>query len=180
MPPSVNHYLGYRAIMKNGKPLAVSYCTNEAKKFKAEFSKYVKEQATIQGWSLEPNEYQHFYVDCVFYFPAKRLDCNNYYKVLLDAITDTGAVWLDDDSVCERANRILYDSENPRIEIVITPVDYIGIFDDASQLEEFESRCVGCSRYKRNCSILKKAKEGRVQDGVSNTLCEFYKKTKEN
>ena len=30
---SVNHYLAYRAIMKNGKSMAMSYKTQEAKKF---------------------------------------------------------------------------------------------------------------------------------------------------
>ena len=30
---SVNHYLAYRAIMKNGRPMATSYKTTEAKKY---------------------------------------------------------------------------------------------------------------------------------------------------
>ena len=42
---SVNHYLAYRAIIKNGKPMAMSYKTQEAKKFQKDFTDYVKEQA---------------------------------------------------------------------------------------------------------------------------------------
>ena len=34
---SVNHYLAYRTIMKNGKPMAMSYKTKEAKKFQEKF-----------------------------------------------------------------------------------------------------------------------------------------------
>ena len=90
---------------------------------------------------------------------------------MLDAITDTGLVWVDDNVTCERVQRIYYDSKNPRIELTIYPVEYIGVFDNASQLEQFESRCIGCSRYKRNCSILQKAKEGRVQEEINNGIC---------
>ena len=42
IPPSVNHYLGYRAIIKNGKPMATSYKTTEAKKYQKEVEKYIQ------------------------------------------------------------------------------------------------------------------------------------------
>ena len=99
------------------------------------------------------------------------MDANNYYKCLADAITDSGVVWNDDNQLCERVQRIYYDSKSPRIELSIYPCDYIGVFDNASQLEQFESRCIGCKRYKRNCSILQKAKEGRIQEEVNNGVC---------
>lgn len=178
MPPSVNHYLSYRAIIKNGKPMAMSYKTAEATKYQKDFAEYVKQEVSKQGWDLTPNKDQHFYVDCVFYFDRMDKDCNNYYKCLLDAITDTQLIWIDDNVVCERVNRIYYDSQNPRIELHIYPVDYIGIFDDISQLEKFETNCIGCSRYKRNCSILQKAKEGRIQEEVVGFECKKYKPQK--
>lgn len=176
IPSSVNHYLGWRAIMKNGKPMAMSYETGEAKKYKKDFSKYIKEQVQLQDYDLTPNKFQHFYVDCTFYFERTDCDANNYFKLLLDTITETQLIWLDDNVTCERVNRVLYDNKNPRIEITIYPVDYIGIFDNISQLEEFESKCIGCSRYKRNCSLLNKAKEGRVQDEITGLECVKYKK----
>ena len=95
---------------------------------------------------------------------------------MLDAITDTGLIWIDDNVTCERVQRIYYDSSNPRIELEIYPVEYIGVFDNASQLEKFESRCIGCNRYKRNCSILQKAKEGRIQEEIQDLVCKKYKK----
>lgn len=175
LPPSVNHYLGYRVITKNGKPMAVSYCTNEAKKYKSAFADYVKEEVKRQGWDLEPNSTQHFYIDTIFYFPSIGLDCNNYFKCMVDAITDTQLVWLDDDVTCERVQAIYYDSNNPRVELKIYPVDYIGIFANKKELDRFTDRCASCARFSRNCSILGKAKQGRVQGEVSDGICGKYK-----
>lgn len=155
--------------------MAMSYKTNEAKKYQHDFTEYVKEQVKLQGWEKSDNTYQHYYMDTIFYFPRIDMDANNYYKCLADAITDSGVVWNDDNQLCERVQRIYYDSENPRIELIIYPVDYIGVFDNASQLEEFESRCIGCNRYKRNCSLLKKAKEGRIQSEIQDGICAKYK-----
>ena len=176
---SVNHYIAYRTIMKNGKPMAMSYKTKEAKDFQKRFEQYIKEQVKIQNWDVPVNPAQHFYVDAVFYFPRLDMDANNYFKVQLDSLTETGLIWVDDNVVCERVQRIYYDSSNPRIEFTIYPVDYIGIFDNQEQLNEFEDKCKTCSRYKRNCSILKKAKEGRIQEEIQDLCCEKYKEVKE-
>ena len=119
--------------------MAMSYKTTEATKYQKNFAEYVKQEINIQGWDLTPNKEQHFYVDCVFYFDRTDRDCNNYFKCMLDAITDTQSIWIDDNVVCERVNSIYYDSKNPRIELHIYPVDYIGIFDNISQLEKFET-----------------------------------------
>jgi crossover junction endodeoxyribonuclease RusA len=158
--------------------MAMSYCTQEAKTYKKEFAEYVSKEVDKQRWGLKPNKEQHFYVDCVFYFPSVRLDCNNYFKCMLDAITDTQKIWLDDNVVCERVQAIYYDSENPRIELTIHPVDYIGIFDNMSHYEEFSSKCIECMRYSRNCSILQKAKEGKIQPEIVDGVCDKYKRVK--
>lgn len=179
IPPSVNHYLGWRAIIKNGKPMAMSYETAEAKKYKKEFKEHIIEQVKLQNWNYEVNDTQHFYVDAVAYFDRTRKDISNVDKCLLDAITETQLIWKDDNVACFRPNRIYYDPNNPRIELTIYPVDYIGIFDNQEQLDEFEDKCKTCSRYKRNCSILKKAKEGRIQEEIQDLCCEKYKEVKE-
>ena len=162
--------------MKNGKPIGISYCTNEAKKYKEDFAKYVAEEVKHQGWEMIPNDYQHFYVDATFFFPRLDFDCNNYWKCLLDAITDTKSIWLDDNVVCERVNAILYDDKNPRIELVIHPVEYIGIFENKQAFDAFVTNCQSCRRYARNCSVLKKAREGRIQEEINNFVCEKYNK----
>jgi crossover junction endodeoxyribonuclease RusA len=178
IPLSVNHYLGTRAILKNGKPMAMVYETGDAKKYKKEFGSYIKEQVKLQNWIMSEDKTQHIYCDCVFYFDRIDKDCNNYFKLLLDSITESEVVWIDDNVVCERVNRIYYDSSNPRIELEIYPVDYIGIFDNQEQLDGFENKCKTCNRYNRNCSILNKAKEGRIQEEICNLECSKYKETK--
>lgn len=175
IPVSVNHYLSYRAIIKNGKPMAMSYKTPETVRYRTEFAEQVRREAKRQNWSLKPNKYQHFYADGIFYFDRQDKDPSNYWKILLDAITDTQLIWLDDNVVCERVQRIYYDQANPRIELDIYPVDYIGVFDDAPQMEKFVSKCVGCARYTRNCSILQKAKQGRIQSEINNGICTKFK-----
>ena len=179
-PPSVNHYMGYRAILKNGKPMAIPYKTAEAVSFCKKFAKIITSAVNEQGWDVPLDSNKHIYVDALFYFPRLRMDCNNYWKVLLDTITDTQLIWKDDDIVCERAQGIFYDAVNPRIELTIHPVDYIGVFENASQLDQFESRCIGCTRYARNCSILRQAKAGKIQDDVDGNVCMKYKAKKEN
>ena len=180
IPPSVNHYLSYRAIMRNGKPLAMSYKTRDATKYQQEFIRYVRKQVFEQRWRPQHDKHQHYYVDAVFYFPRIDMDANNYWKCLLDAITETGLIWVDDNVVCERVQKICYDSKNPRIELTIHPVAYIGVFDNAPQMEEFESVCIGCTRYKRNCSVLSNAREGRIQEEISDGNCTKYAPSKEN
>lgn len=171
IPPSVNHYLAYRTVMKNGKPMAMSYKTAEAKSYQKQFIEYVEEECDRQGWLDQPDPLQHFYVDTVFYFPQTDLDANNYFKVMLDAITDTGRVWADDNVVCERVQAIRYTSDDPHVEMTIRPVDYIGVFEDRAHFDDFVSKCVGCKRYKRNCSILRKAKESRIQEEIKDGVC---------
>ena len=169
----MNHYLGQRAILRNGKPLSVAYCTKEAASYKKRFTDYVKSEASRQGWEM-PDKFRHIYVDAVFYFPMTDMDSNNYWKCMLDAITDSGRVWIDDNIVCERTQAIFYDTTNPHVELVIHPTDYTGIFEDVSHLEWFEAKCVGCTRYARNCSLLNKAKAGRIQAEIKDGECTKY------
>ena len=155
--------------------MAMSYKKPEAIKYQKDFADYVKKEVEKQGWIKSDNKFQHYYMDCIFYFDRVDKDANNSFKCLADAITETQLIWKDDNVALFRPQRIYYDSKNPRIDLTIYPVNYIGVFDNTSQLEQFESRCIGCNRYKRNCSILQKAKEGRVQEEIDNLTCSKYK-----
>jgi len=180
IPPSVNHYLSYRVVKtKTGKSIACSYKTKEATTYQKEFQEYVTQEAKKQNWNIEDVANSHLYVDTVFYFPRTDMDCNNYFKVMLDAITNTQVVWKDDNIVCERVQRIYYNSKDPHIEISIHPVSYIGIFDNNDKLQNYENRCKGCGRYSRNCSLLNRVKAGYIQEGISQDDCLFYKQIKE-
>lgn len=181
IPVSVNHYLKPRPfimwVKKEPKAMVTMYETTEAKKYKKEFIKYIKEQVKIQKWNLTPNKTQHFYIDCIFYFDRIDKDANNYFKLLLDSITETQLIWLDDNTTLERVNGIFYDSRNSHIDITIYPVDYVGIFPTIKQLEEFKSNCIQCKRYKNNCSILNKAVEGRIQEDIVDLVCSKFKES---
>jgi crossover junction endodeoxyribonuclease RusA len=37
-------------------------------------------------------------------------------------------------------------------------------------MNEFEEKCKACKRFARNCSILNKAKEGRIQEEIDGEL----------
>ena len=179
IPPSVNHYLAYRVVTKNKRPMAMSYKTTEAKKYQAYMIDYVKQEVEKQNWIMSDNKSQHYYMDVIFYFPRADMDANNYFKCLADAITDTQSVWIDDTQLCERVQGIFYDTENPRLEITIKPVSYIGVFQTKEIYEKFCSKCETCQRFKRNCSLLKKAKEGKISLEIQNDICSKYKTKKD-
>lgn len=181
IPPSVNHYLGYRAIpkKKNGKTvhIVVAYHTKEAKEFIEYFTTYAKKQIKEQKWDIEQTRDIHHYADCIYYFPRTDMDEQNYPKVMSDCLNKIA--YIDDSKVLFRTNRIYYDTENPRVEIVIHPVEYRGIFHNQDHLNQFEEHCKTCNRYKGNCSILNKAKEGRIQEEINDEfICSKYKKSK--
>lgn len=179
MPVSVNHYVKARTFIVNGKAMVTMYETAEAKKYKKEFKEYIVKEIKKQNIIWEVNKTQHFYIDCIFYFDRIDKDPNNYFKLPLDCITETQTVWADDNVAAERVNRIYYDSKNPRIEMKIYKVDYIGIFDNQQQLDVFTDNCISCSRYKLGkCSLYKKAVEGRIQEEIDDATCSKYKKIK--
>lgn len=104
---------------------------------------------------------------------------DNFKKLQQDCITESKVVWCDDSWCLPRTERLYIDSVNPRIELVITPCEFIGIFDNERLFKIFEARCSGCMRFKNNCSIFKKATEGRIQDEInSDLICSEFKELK--
>ena len=171
MPPSNNHYLSYKVVRKGNKSLAMSYQTKETKAFKNYFIPHVKSEMVKQRFIPSKDKKQFIHYDVTIYFPRVDMDSSNYYKVILDSLTEAG-VWIDDNVVIERCKRIYYDSNNPRLEIEIYYADFIGIFDNKSQFDEFHSNCIQCIKYKNGkCSILNKAKESRIQEEIQNMKC---------
>lgn len=184
IPCSVNHYLKSRAMLIHGKPQVTVYETAEAKQYKKLFKEYVSKEAVRQNWDMPLNKSQHFYCDCYFYFDRIDKDANNYFKLLLDAITETQTIWVDDNVVCERVQGIWYDAIDPHIDIIITPVDYIGVFKNREEHDRFIGKCKTCKRFKDGrCSLYIKSKEGRIQeeeglkDPFGEKICSKYKST---
>jgi crossover junction endodeoxyribonuclease RusA len=171
IPPSVNHYMGYRGVRKGKGCMVMAYTTPEAKKFKESFSTYAAEQVRLQDWEIENTRNIHHYMDCIFYFDRTDKDEQNYMKVLCDTLN--GIAYIDDRNLLTRTHEVYYDSQNPRIEIIIHPVTYRGIFPTEIHMNKFEDKCKTCKRYARNCSILNKAKEGRIQEEIDGELICF-------
>ena len=178
MSPTVNHYLGHRGFIKNGKPQVSVYVTTEAKKYKKRFVEYIKQQIKEQQFEIKLHKFQFTHVDATWYFPRIDLDSNNQWKLILDSLTEAG-IWTDDNTTLERCKRIYYDNKNPRMVLEVYYSEQIGIFDNQSQLEEFKSNCIQCKRYKNGkCSIFKKALESRIQEEIQGLACSKYNKNK--
>ena len=183
IPVSVNHYIKPRGfIMKVGgapKVQVTMYETSDAKKYKKEFMQHVQKELKNQQWNIEENKF--IIVEATFYFDRTHKDTNNHWKIMLDALTECG-IWKDDSLVMERVNRIYYDSKNPRIELKIYHSDHIGIFNNDIEYKTFIHNCESCTRYNRNCSLLKSALESRIQEEINlidnKFVCNKFKEIK--
>lgn len=166
IPPSVNHYIKHRAYIKDGRAIPQVYETKEAREYKEAFEWQVISAVNAQHWDVPVDDSHHFYVDAYYYFDRKDRDASNYEKCLCDAITETQRIWPDDNVVLYRPQRILYDRNDPRIELYISPAEYIGLFDSEDDLKDFTAVCSTCGRCSGRCSELKKAKEGIITGNI--------------
>lgn len=166
LPISVNNYIKPSAKIVYGKALIHMYETKESKDWKKRFEAYLKREVTKQKWDKTQTAEGHWYLDCVFVQSRTNQDNNNYYKLLCDALT--GIVIEDDKNVLVRTQKVLYDAKNPRFYAILRPVEYTGIFNnEADYAQFFESNCATCKKNHEKCSILRKAKEGRIQEEMS-------------
>ena len=159
LPQSVNHIY---ARNKFGS----TYLKKEGKEYKKINGKYIQEQCKLQGWK-QLNENEYCYLDEIVYMNKKGRDSDNLKKLTQDTITESNCVWLDDTYCLPRTNRIFIDSDNPRIEIIITPTGTKGIFDNEEDFIEFENKCKSCSNYRKSsCSKIKNSLENRIQKEI--------------
>ena len=182
IPPSTNHYLAYRTMSTSKGPIVTSYRTKRAKEYFEWANNYLKQTVQNSGWEIDTTK-RHIYVDTVFYFQHTHMDANNHFKVLLDAISESGLVWEDDSLVCERVQGVFYDRDNPRVELTIRFVDYHGVFPNAENYVQFTQNCATCRRDVNKCTILKDLVAGYHRQEVAandNKLtCQSYKQKKE-
>ena len=160
LPVTLNNYIKPRAI--NG--MAMMYETSEAKKFKKQFIKLFIDEVEKQEWESTHDRNDFYIVHATWYFDKQNRDSNNMWKIMLDAITDTQLVWLDDRQTIERTVRIFYDTENPMVELEIFKAKWVGVFNSQEQHDEFVfNNCTLCSKNKENCTIYKNALESRIK-----------------
>lgn len=160
----INEY-GWNPKKKMRTPTGRRILSKDGEKCKEEIIILTKQQLETQVWDYEYTLNNYIYMDTVIYFSRKNRDDNNIYKILCDSLEKI--VYDNDSRVLIRTQKILYDPINPHIEVNIYPVEYRGIFHNEQHLSEFESNCEQCKRYARNCSILNKAKEGRIQEEIN-------------
>jgi Holliday junction resolvase RusA-like endonuclease len=181
LPTSINqlyqNQVSYNKDLKRYIPTGKRILTDEGTMCKKLIQKQAMRQMKKQEWDYEWTETGYIYLDTIIYFNKKGRDDNNLYKLLCDSLEK---ICYDNDSrVLIRTQRILYDTKNPRIEVMLSPVEYIGIFDNDQEFDEFIDNCQTCKRYQKGkCSILNKAKEGRIQEEIGNMLCNQYTEKK--
>lgn len=162
LPLSVNQYLKPSARIVGGKPLAYLYESKESKDWKKRFVAYLKREAVKQKWDKSITSKGHWYLDCIFVQARTNQDNNNYYKLLCDALTESEIIE-DDKNILVRTQRVMYDSKNPHFYAVLKPVEYMGIFNNEEEYEQFVKDS-GLNPDKS--AVLKKAREGRVQEQI--------------
>lgn len=170
----INQYT-WNPKTKTRVPTGKRIMSEEGKKIKKMIQLETIKQLQSQEWDYEWTKTNYIYQDCYIYMNRAGRDDNNIFKLLNDSLEKI--VYDNDSRVLTRTQRILIDSENPRVELIISQVPFRGIFDTEEQMKQFEEKCKTCKRYKNNCSILKKAKEGRIQKEIDEDLnCIKYKK----
>lgn len=134
-------------------------------KRKEEIATQAKQQMKSQEWDYEWTKENFVYQDAVIHFARRGSDDNNIYKLLNDTLE--GIAYDNDSRVLVRTQRIVYDSKNPRVEVTLTPVDFVGIFKNQKEADEFNDRCLDCSRYLNGrCSILVDSMIGTVREEI--------------
>jgi Holliday junction resolvase RusA-like endonuclease len=172
----VNEYK-YNPTTKKKEPTGARVLGVDGLNKKKQIQKEAMKQLKGQEWDYEKSKEIFLYMDTFIYFNRVGRDDDNIYKLLKDSLQKI--VYENDSRVLVRTQKIVFDTSNPRVELHIHPVNFIGIFDNKDELEEFESNCKSCNRYGRNCSILNKAKEGRVQEEIDlELLCSKYEMKK--
>lgn len=165
IPPSSNEYLGKRVAYAGGKPYVQVYKTKKAMDYEKYMVKTLQRESKEQGWVV-PEKNDYLEMELVYYMNKLGRDIDNTYKLLIDALANAGLI-INDDKVIPVPKNIYIDKDNPRIEVILKVSEKQGIFDDKVQAGKFIfNNCIECSRYKKNCSILKKAYENRLQPEI--------------
>ena len=185
VPTSINalyiNQFAYNPKTRKREMTGAKILSKQGEKRKAEIAQAAKEQLQNQEWDYEWTKQNYVYQDAVIHFARRGSDDNNIYKLLNDTLE--GIVYDNDSRVLVRTQRIVYDSSNPRVEVTITPVDFVGIFENQDKAVEFQSNCMSCTRYLNGrCSILVDSLAGTVREEVGSIYepkCVSYKEKKQ-
>lgn len=167
----------YNPKTKRREPTGAKVLSSAGQKKKDEIQFHARQQLENQEWDYEWTKTGFVYQDAVIHFARRGSDDDNIYKLLKDSLEK---ICYDNDSrALVRTQRIVYDSKNPRVEVTLIPVDFVGIFEDQTQADKFEENCMTCTRYLNGrCSILVDSKSGTVREEIGSIYeptCISYK-----
>jgi Holliday junction resolvase RusA-like endonuclease len=182
LPTSINKlYINqhqYNPKTRSYEPTGKRILSKEGRKVKARIQGEARVQSQGQNWDYDWTKENYCYQDAVIFFARRGADDNNIYKLLNDSLE--GIVYDNDSRVLVRTQKIMYDSKNPRVEVTLKPVDFIGIFDNKNELDKFIKRCQNCSRYRQGkCSILTDSQKGIVRQEISDVNSPYCMSFKE-
>jgi Holliday junction resolvase RusA-like endonuclease len=165
----------WNAKLKMKIPSNVKILSKEGEQCKKVIQQKAIYQMALQkeNWDYEWTKTGYIYMDIICYFSRRGTDCDNTLKILCDSLQ--GIIYDNDSRVLPRFQRVLYDTDCPRLEVLLHEVNYVGSLGTKEQAEAFEDVCRGCQRYTKNCSILKSAKSGQVQTQIHNNVCSEFK-----
>ncbi|MGG0794713.1 RusA family crossover junction endodeoxyribonuclease [Brevibacillus laterosporus] len=184
MPVSINKlYINeyqWDARLKMRVPTGRRILSKEGRQVKAKIQGQARVQTENQDWDFDWTKENFVYQDAVIFFARRGSDDNNIYKLLNDSLE--GIAYDNDSRVLVRTQHIVYDSKNPRIELTLVPVEFVGIFKNQEMLRDFQKVCESCSRYRKgNCSIIKNSIAGTVREEIGNIYdprCTQFKEKK--
>ena len=183
IPESVNHYLLDRVIRKGTKNLVIKYPSKGNVEYKKIFEPYIKQIVKDSGWDKEITRGKHYILNAIIYFGRIDQDEQNYWKMPCDIMNDI--VYIDDSNILTRCTRIYYTYNKnipPHIEFELFPVDYIGIFNDIEEYDNFIDKCVTCRNYKDGaCKKLEEFMAYKITEhfDVNTRECLKFKESKE-
>ena len=178
LPPSVNNYLKMKVTKRGGKEFVETYESKESKDFKRYFRNKLHREIKKQKWNIDDTAdfTQHWYLELKFRNDRAGQDTNNYYKVLMDAMT--GIAYVDDQNIQARTHMAIIDKFNPGFDFVLRKASYVGLFRNESQKDEFiENNCSSCRFFRDgSCKILQDAINGRASQELNyrTMQCEKY------
>lgn len=169
LPPSVNNYLKMKVAKRGGHEFVETYESKESKDFKRYFKNVLQREIKKQNWDINNTAdfKQHWYLELKFRNDRAGQDTNNYYKVLLDAMT--GVAFVDDQNIQARTHMAIIDKFNPGFDLLLRKANYIGLFKSESQKDEFiNNNCVSCRFFRDgSCRILQDAIDGRASQELN-------------
>lgn len=179
LPPSVNNYQEYRVRRLGKKNIVETYPSEETEAFYHQTLRYIEGEIKEQGW-ITPLHDKYILVEATMYLRRAGSDCDNYWKCTLDALEKTDVV-INDTQIVPRVINVFIDKDSPRVELTVTIMDKVGIFDNEEEMEEFKkNNCDKCTRRnKTHCTVFKGFLEARVHDLDNHKNCKHLKPYKE-